>query len=165
MHSARLSWPQYFIRIAHLVAERSTCQRRRVGAIAVKDKRILATGYNGAPAGVAHCAEVGCLRQKYAIPSGKSHEICRGLHAEQNVIVQAATYGISLTGAKIYCTTQPCLICMKMLINCGIKTIWHSEAYPDELAEEMAKEAGVELILLPLEPAPFSGDVSGCPII
>ena len=163
MHSARVSWHQYFIRITHLVAERSTCLRRRVGAIAVKEKRILATGYNGPPAGVAHCSEIGCLRQKYAIPSGKSHELCRGLHAEQNVIVQSAVHGIPLAGASLYCTTQPCLICMKMLINCGIKKIWHSEAYPDALSEEMAKEAGVELILLPLDSIPFPGDGCDCP--
>ena len=165
MHSSRISWPQYFIKIAHLVAERSTCLRRKVGAVAVKDKRILATGYNGAPAGVAHCAETGCLRQKYAIPSGKSHEICRGLHAEQNVIIQAAVHGISLAGSTIYCTTQPCMICMKMLINCGIQTIWHSESYPDEMSEVMAKEAGVELILLPLDPSSVQGEICDSPLI
>ncbi len=139
------------MRIAYLVAERSTCLRRRVGAVAVKDRRILATGYNGAPAGVPHCAEVGCLRQQRNIPSGQSHEICRGLHAEQNVIVQAAIHGISLPGAELFCTTQPCIICMKLLINCGITTVWHAESYPDPLAEAMAREAGVRLELLPLE--------------
>ena len=104
----RVSWPQYFMRIAHLVAERSTCLRRRVGAVAVKDKRILATGYNGAPAGIPHCLEIGCLRQQLGIPSGQRHEICRGLHAEQNVIIQAAVHGISLAGSELYCTTRPC---------------------------------------------------------
>lgn len=147
----RVSWPQYFMRIAYFVAERSTCLRRKVGAVVVKDKRILATGYNGAPAGVAHCLETGCLREQMGIPSGQRHEICRGLHAEQNVIIQAAIHGVSLAGAELYCTTQPCLICTKMLINCGIRTIWHSQSYPDELAEIMAKEAGVKLELLPLE--------------
>jgi dCMP deaminase len=141
----RVDWPQYFMRIAYLVAERSTCLRRRVGAVAVKDKRILATGYNGAPAGVPHCLEVGCLRQQRGIPSGQSHEICRGLHAEQNVIVQAAIHAVSLLGAELYCTTQPCLICMKMLINCGMTTIWHAESYPDPMAETMAREAGVRM--------------------
>ncbi len=148
--SPRLSWPQYFMRIAHLVAERSTCLRRGVGAIAVKDKRILATGYNGAPHGVAHCRETGCLRQQLGIPSGERHEICRGLHAEQNVIIQAAVHGIGLSGAEIYCTTQPCLICSKMLINCGITAIYCSFAYPDVMAEAMLAEAGVKLEYLPL---------------
>lgn len=149
--AGRVSWPQYFMRITHFVAERSTCLRRKVGAVVVKDKRILATGYNGAPAGVAHCFETGCLREQLGIPSGQRHEICRGLHAEQNVIIQAAIHGVSLSGAELYCTTQPCLICTKMLINCGISTIWYSHSYPDELAEVMAKEAGVRLELLPLE--------------
>ncbi|MCH5276253.1 MAG: cytidine/deoxycytidylate deaminase family protein [Desulfovibrionaceae bacterium] len=153
----RVSWPQYFMRIAWLVAERSTCLRRRVGAVAVKDRRILATGYNGAPAGVRHCLEVGCLRQQMAIPSGQRHEMCRGLHAEQNVIIQAAIHGVSLAGAELYCTTQPCLICTKMLINCGISTVWHSESYPDSLGEAMAAEAGMRMELLPLESAPPYG--------
>ena len=113
----RASWPRYFMDIAHLVAQRSTCLRRKVGAIAVLDRRILATGYNGAPSGVPHCLEVGCLRQQMGIPSGQRHEICRGIHAEQNVIIQAAVHGISLRGAEIFCTTQPCIICAKMLIN------------------------------------------------
>jgi dCMP deaminase len=139
----RLSWPEYYMQIATLVAERSTCLRRKVGAIAVKDKRILATGYNGAPAGLAHCLEIGCLREKLQIPSGERHELCRGLHAEQNVIIQCAVHGVSLQGATIYCTTQPCLICTKMLINCGIKEIYFAEGYPDNLAQEMLKEAQI----------------------
>ena len=145
----RASWPKYFMDIAHLVAQRSTCLRRKVGAIAVLDRRILATGYNGAPSGVAHCLEVGCLRQQLGIPSGQRHEICRGIHAEQNVIIQAAVHGISLRGAEIFCTTQPCLICAKMLINCGVKKIWIAEGYPDQLSEKMLSEAGVELVVLP----------------
>ena len=140
---SRVAWPDYFMNIAHLVAERSTCLRRRVGAVAVKDKRILATGYNGAPSGVAHCLDVGCLRAQLGIPSGQRHEICRGLHAEQNVIIQAAVHGISLKGAEIYCTHQPCLICTKMLINCGITKVYFLEAYPDELAAAMIAEAGI----------------------
>ena len=147
----RASWPKYFMDIAHLVAQRSTCLRRKVGAIAVLDRRILATGYNGAPSGVAHCLEVGCLRQQLGIPSGQRHEICRGIHAEQNVIIQAAVHGISLRGAEIFCTTQPCIICAKMLINCGVKKIWIAEGYPDPLSEKMLAEAGVEVVVLPPE--------------
>ena len=112
----RMSWPDYFMNITYLVSERSTCSRRKVGAIAVKDKRILATGYNGAPVGIRYCLEVGCLRDQLKIPSGQRHEICRGLHAEQNVIIQAAIHGISLKGADLYCTTHPCSFCCKMLI-------------------------------------------------
>ncbi len=144
----RLSWDQYYMRITHLVARRSTCLRRVVGAIAVKDKRILATGYNGAPAGLEHCLDVGCLRYELGIPSGERHELCRGLHAEQNVIIQAAIHGVSITGAFIYCTTQPCLICSKMLINCGVKKIYFSQGYPDRLAQEMLTRAKVEFELL-----------------
>ena len=146
----RLSWDQYYMRITHLVARRSTCLRRVVGAIAVKDKRILATGYNGAPAGLEHCLDVGCLREELGIPSGERHELCRGLHAEQNVIIQAAIHGVSITGSFIYCTTQPCLICSKMLINCGIKKIFFSQGYPDRLAQEMLTRAQVEFELLPI---------------
>ena len=138
---SRVAWPDYFMNIAHLVAERSTCLRRRVGAVAVKDKRILATGYNGAPSKVAHCLDIGCLREQLGVPSGQRHEICRGLHAEQNVIIQAAVHGISLAGAEVYCTHQPCLICSKMLINCGITKIWYASGYPDELAMQMLNDA------------------------
>ncbi len=139
----RMPWPQYFMRIASLVAERSTCLRRKVGAVAVKDRRILATGYNGAPSGVPHCLDVGCLREQLGVPSGQRHEICRGLHAEQNVIIQAALHGVSIRGSEIYCTTQPCLICTKMLINVGVTAIFYSEGYPDDLAQGMLDEAGV----------------------
>jgi dCMP deaminase len=139
------------MRIAHLVAERSTCLRRKVGAIAVKEKRILATGYNGSPAGTAHCLDIGCMREKLGIPSGQRHELCRGLHAEQNVIIQAATHGVSMAGAEIYCTTQPCIICTKMLINCGVKQIHFAEGYPDELSRDMLQEAGVHFDTLPRE--------------
>ncbi len=138
----RLPWPNYFMEIAFLVAERSTCLRRKVGAVAVKDKRILATGYNGAPSGLAHCLETGCLRQKIGVPSGERHELCRGLHAEQNVIIQAAVHGIPLSGADFYCTDQPCLICAKMLINCNVKTIYFAQGYPDQLAVSMLNESG-----------------------
>lgn len=142
---SRMSWPEYFMSIAQLVSERSTCLRRKVGAVAVKDRRVLATGYNGAPSGIAHCADVGCLRAQLNIPSGQRHEICRALHAEQNVIVQAAVHGVPLSGADIYCTAQPCLICAKMLINCNISTIWFAGEYPDSMAADMLAEAGIAL--------------------
>ncbi|WP_147822244.1 deoxycytidylate deaminase [Salidesulfovibrio onnuriiensis] len=144
----RMPWPEYFMSIAHLVAQRSTCLRRAVGAIAVKDKRVVATGYNGVPSQVPHCEEVGCIRETMNVPSGQRHELCRGLHAEQNVIIQAATHGLSLQGCDIYCTTQPCLICTKMLINVGAQNIYYAEHYPDELAEAMLAEAGVHHELL-----------------
>ncbi len=142
----RLPWPEYFMRIAYMVAERSTCSRRKVGAVAVKDNRILATGYNGAPAGMRHCLDIGCLRQQMNIPSGERHEICRAIHAEQNIIVQAATHGVQLAGADIYCTTFPCGICTKLLINCGIKTISYVEYYPDDLAVQMLREANITCV-------------------
>ena len=145
----RIPWPQYFMNIAYLVAERSTCLRRKVGALAVKDKRILATGYNGAPSGIAHCLDVGCLREQLGIPSGQRHELCRALHAEQNVIIQCALHGLSLSGAEIYCTTEPCLICTKMLINCQVRAIYFAAEYPDELANAMLIEAGVEHAHMP----------------
>ena len=145
---ARLPWPEYFMGITRLVAERSTCRRRVVGAIAVKNKRILATGYNGAPRGMRDCLEIGCLREQLGIPSGQRHELCRGLHAEQNVIIQAAVHGISLEGSEIYCTHQPCLICTKMLINCGVTAVHFENPYPDPMAEAMFAEAGVGLSLL-----------------
>ena len=144
----RVAWPDYFMNIAHLVAERSTCLRRRVGAVAVKDKRILATGYNGAPSKVAHCLDVGCLREQLGVPSGQRHEICRGLHAEQNVIIQAAVHGISLAGAEVYCTHQPCVICAKMLVNAGIVRIVHKGEYPDELSRSIIEEAGIEIVVM-----------------
>lgn len=132
--------------ITRLVAERSTCLRRHVGAILVKDKRILATGYNGAPSGIRHCDEVGCLRQDSSIPSGERHELCRGIHAEQNVIIQAACYGISIAGSTIYCTNKPCVICSKMIVNAGIKKIFYAEGYDDSLADEILEEACVEVV-------------------
>jgi len=132
--------------IAFLVAKRSTCLRRQVGAIAVTDKRILATGYNGAPSGLAHCLEVGCLREELGVPSGERHELCRGLHAEQNVIIQAAYHGVSIKGATLYCTNLPCSICSKMLINAGIGDVVYQEGYADSMTEEMLQAAGVTLI-------------------
>lgn len=142
----RPSWDDYFGRITVLVASRATCVRRKVGAILVLEKRILATGYNGAPQGLSHCLEIGCLREKQGIPSGERHELCRGIHAEQNVIIQAARYGISIVGATLYCTNLPCVICTKMLINSGVKKICYGDGYPDELAFDMLEESGIELV-------------------
>ncbi|OGP53654.1 MAG: cytidine deaminase [Deltaproteobacteria bacterium RBG_13_52_11] len=134
---ARPSWDEYFMEITRLVVGRSTCLRRQVGAILVKDKKILATGYNGAPSGLPHCLEVGCLRDEMGIPSGERHELCRGLHAEQNAIIQAAYYGVSINGATLYCTNLPCIICTKMLINAGIARVVYAEGYADPLARQM----------------------------
>ena len=133
------------MQMAELVRSRSSCLRRGVGAVIVKDNRVIASGYNGAPKGIAHCEETGCLRQQMNVPSGQRHELCRGLHAEQNAIIQAACLGVSIEGATLYCTTQPCVICTKMLINAGIKRVVISESYPDELAEKMIKEAGIQV--------------------
>jgi dCMP deaminase len=132
--------------ITSLVAQRSTCTRRAVGAIIVKDKRILSTGYNGAPTGIRHCLEVGCLRESLQVPSGERHELCRGIHAEQNAIIQAAYHGVSVKDAVLYCTNQPCAICAKMIINAGIKKIYYQSGYTDALAQEMLTEAGIDLV-------------------
>ena len=134
------------MQIVDLVKTRSTCLRRQVGALIVKDKRILASGYNGAPSGVAHCAEVGCLRQQLNIPSGERHELCRAIHAEQNAIVQAAYSGTSVNGSTMYVSLQPCSLCAKLMINAGIKKLVFRGNYPDELALSMLNEAGVELV-------------------
>jgi dCMP deaminase len=142
----RPTWEEYFMEITRLVSSRSTCRRRRVGAVLVKDKRILASGYNGAPSGLPHCLDVGCLRELNRIPSGERHELCRGLHAEQNVIIQAARHGIPIQGATLYCTTMPCNICAKMIINAGISTVYFEEGYDDELSRELLGDGGVELI-------------------
>ena len=141
----RPSWDEYFLEVARLVAKRATCLRRKVGAVLVKDKKILATGYNGAPKGLAHCLDIGCLRQKLKIPSGERHELCRGLHAEQNVLIQAALHGIGTRGSALYVTNQPCIICAKMLINAGIREIIIAEGYPDEMARQFLKEAGIKI--------------------
>ncbi|SEF38974.1 dCMP deaminase [Caloramator fervidus] len=142
----RPSWDEYFMEIAETVKKRSTCLRRQVGAIIVKDNRILTTGYNGVPPKMKHCDEVGCLRQKLNIPSGQRHELCRALHAEQNAIVQVAKYGISIEGATIYITHQPCIICAKLIIASGIKRIVYKGEYPDEFSLDMIKESGIEIV-------------------
>lgn len=145
---ARPSWDDYFMKIAEDVATRSTCIRRSVGAIIVKDKRILSTGYNGAPSNISHCTEETCLRTKYNVPSGERHELCRGLHAEQNAIIQAAFHGVSINNSTIYVTHQPCSICTKMIINAGIRTIICRQPYNDPLALEMIGESGITMILI-----------------
>lgn len=142
----RPTWDQYFMEIVNLVKTRSTCLRRHVGAIIVKDKHILATGYNGAPKGCVHCEEIGCLREKLNVPSGERHELCRAIHAEQNAIIQAANSGVSMDGSTIYVTAQPCSLCAKMIINAGIKKIIYTGDYPDELATQLLKEASVKLV-------------------
>jgi len=139
----RPNWEEYFMEIARLVSTRSTCTRRRVGSVLVKDKRVLATGYNGAPTGLVHCEEIGCLREKKSIPSGQRHELCRGLHAEQNAIIQAAYHGISIQGSMLFCTTLPCSICLKMLLNAGINKIVYGEGYPDELTKSFLEESAI----------------------
>lgn len=142
----RPSWQTYFMDITFLVAKRSTCLRRSVGALIVKDKRILSTGYNGAPTGIKHCIESGCLREKLNVPSGVKHELCRGIHAEQNAIIQAAYHGASIKDATLFCTNMPCSICAKMIINAGIKRIYYHSGYADSMSEEMFAEAGIDLI-------------------
>jgi dCMP deaminase len=141
----RPSWDAYFLEMAKLVAKRATCLRRRVGAILVKDKRILATGYNGAPRGLAHCLDIGCIREKLKIPSGERHEVCRALHAEQNALIQASLYGISVKDSTLYATNQPCAICAKMLINSGIREVVILEGYPDKLAARFLREAKIKV--------------------
>ncbi len=141
----RPSWDEYFMRIAELASTRSTCLRRQVGAVIVKDKKLLATGYNGAPSGLRHCLDIGCLREKMGIPSGERHELCRATHAEQNAIVQAALFGVSIKDGIMYTTTQPCILCTKLIINARIKMIVIKDSYPDLMSMQMLKEAKVKI--------------------
>ncbi|MGQ9508883.1 MAG: deoxycytidylate deaminase [Thermodesulfobacteriota bacterium] len=143
--SLRPSWDEYFMDITHIVAKRATCLRRQVGAILVKDKKILATGYNGAPSLLDHCLDIGCLRERMSVPSGERHELCRGLHAEQNAIIQAAYHGVQIRGATLYSTHHPCIICTKMLINAGVERIVYEEGYADPLARKMLKDASLRV--------------------
>ena len=143
----RPSWDEYFSRIVVEVSKRATCLRRQVGAILVNEKRMLSTGYNGAPSGIVHCSKRRCLREAHGVPSGERHELCRGLHAEMNAIIQAATYGVNINGSTLYSTTFPCSLCAKMLINAGIIRIVAQGDYADALAKEMLSEAGVKLEL------------------
>jgi dCMP deaminase len=145
----RPSWDEYFMAIAETVATRSTCLRRHVGAILVRDRNILSTGYNGAPSGLEHCGVVGCLREQRHIPSGQQSELCRGVHAEQNAVVQAARHGIRLDGATLYATTQPCVTCAKILINAGVVEIVYRDPYPDELSAQLLDEAGIRMRRIP----------------
>lgn len=145
MKHSRPDWDSYFMEIASIVSKRSTCLRRHVGALIVKDKRILATGYNGAPTGLKHCMDLSCLRETMNIAPGERHELCRGLHAEQNAIIQAAYHGVSISGAHLYCTHLPCSICIKMLINAGITEIFYLDGYPDDLAEKLMNEAPINV--------------------
>ncbi|WP_321370912.1 cytidine/deoxycytidylate deaminase family protein [uncultured Desulfuromusa sp.] len=139
----RPGWDEYFMQITQLVATRSTCMRRKVGALLVKDKNILATGYNGVPSGITHCDVTGCLRDQLNVPSGERHELCRGLHAEQNAIIQAAKHGANISGSILYCTDSPCIICSKMLINAGVTDVIFARGYPDTLSLEMLTEARI----------------------
>lgn len=141
----RPSRDEYFISMAELAATRSTCTRRRVGAVAVKNDHVLATGYNGAPSGLPHCEDAGCIRDQESIPSGEKHELCRGVHAEQNLICQAAYHGVSLSGVDIYCTNQPCSICAKMLLNVGVGKIYYANGYPDDMTQEILRGRMVKL--------------------
>ncbi len=152
----RPSADEYFLKIASVVAERATCRRHHVGAVAVKDKHILATGYNGAASGSKDCLELGCLRDELGIPSGERHEICRGIHAEQNVIIQASLHGVSLEGSTIYCTHTPCVLCAKMLVNAKIKRFVSFGSYNDRTFVELFREAGIEVEAKERPPAQIS---------
>ena len=148
MIDTRPSWNDYFLEVADLVATRSTCLRRQVGAVLVRDKRIISTGYNGAPRKLKHCSEVGCIRSENDIPSGKRYELCRGVHAEQNAIINAAYYGISTQDTVMYCTHQPCIICARIMINAGVVKVVHRGDFQDDVALELMKEAGIELVVV-----------------
>ena len=139
----RPDWDEYFMRIALDVSRRSTCLRRQVGAILVKGRRILATGYNGAPSGLRHCEEVGCLREQRNVPPGERHELCRGLHAEMNAFLQAAVHGVSTQDSTLYTTTYPCSLCARMIINAGVKRVVEAGRYPDELSADLLGESGI----------------------
>ena len=142
----RPDWDEYFMEIAHVVARRSTCLRRQIGAVIVRDKRILATGYNGAPSGLPHCLDIGCLRNELGIDSGTRHEICRALHSEQNAIIQAAYHGISTKDSTIYCTHQPCSLCAKAIISAGVNRVVFEGDYPDSFALDMLNMSKMELV-------------------
>lgn len=142
----RPDWDEYFMKMAELAATRASCLRRKVGAVLVKNKKILATGYNGAPKKISHCEVSGCLRTAMEIPSGQRHEICRGVHAEQNLVAQAAFHGVKTEGATVYCTHQPCIICTKILINAGIEKIYFKNPYSDKFAQKLLKESQIEFL-------------------
>lgn len=153
----RPNWNEYFMAMAFLVAERSTCTRRKVGAVLVRDRRILATGYNGPPSGFPHCAvepqsdpqNIQCIRSQLKIPSGERQELCWGIHAEQNAIIQAALFGVSTENSTLYCTTKPCITCAKILANAGVIKIYTAEKYPDEFSDKLLKKLKIPVIYLP----------------
>lgn len=145
LENSRPAWAQYFMEIAHVVKKRSTCLSRQIGAVIVKDNHIITTGYNGAPSGMKHCLDSGCIRREMGVPSGERHELCKAVHAEQNAIIQAAKLGLSVDGGTLYCTTAPCAICAKMIINAGIKEVIYEGEYPDTLAMEYFNEAMVNV--------------------
>ncbi|MCF7919696.1 MAG: dCMP deaminase family protein [Candidatus Cloacimonetes bacterium] len=147
----RPDWHTYFMEMAYLISKRSTCLRRKVGALIVRNNQIISTGYNGAPKMTPHCSETGCLRASLNVPSGEKHELCRGVHAEQNAIIQSAVNGNSLKGSDLYCTHQPCSICAKMLINAEIKAIYVANTYEDKLARQLLEQAGVSVFHFDLE--------------
>jgi dCMP deaminase len=146
MSHARPTHDEYFMEIANVVAKRSTCLRIHVGAVIVRDGQILSTGYNGAPHGFEHCLDIGCIREKENIAHGTRHELCRAVHAEQNAIIQAAIHGVSIEGATVYCTHQPCILCTKMIINCKMKRVVFQNGYPDEMSIQFLKQAGIEIL-------------------
>ncbi len=146
--STRPDWHTYFMDFARLAQRRSVCLRRKVGAVIVRDRMVMATGYNGVPKGIRHCDQVGCLRDELGVPSGQRHELCRGLHAEQNAIIQAAYHGVKISGGDMYCTFRPCLICLKMIINAGLERVFFLAEYDDPMVSDMAAEAGLELVHL-----------------
>jgi dCMP deaminase len=150
MSIERLSWDEYFLKLAFLVAERSTCRRHHVGAVIVREKRILTTGYNGAPSGIKDCLEFGCLREQLGIPSGQRHELCRAVHAEQNAIIQAAIHGVDITGSTMYCTHSPCIICAKMIVNAKIRRLVTVTDYTDDSFKSLFEEAKIEFVKLPM---------------
>lgn len=155
----RPDWDHYFLEIAHVVAKRSTCVRRQIGAVIVRDRRMLTTGYNGAPSGLRHCLETGCLRDQLGIASGTRTEMCRALHSEMNAIIQAAQHGVSTKGGTLYCTHQPCSVCARMLINAGITRVVFTGDYPDEFSMELLREAGVDLVRMSCDEANAESDV------
>ncbi len=150
----RPAWDDYFMSFARLATARASCLRRQVGAVIVKDHMVLTTGYNGAPRGLPHASEVGCLRDKLGVPSGTRHELCRGLHAEQNAIIQGARHGITLEGAEMYCTLHPCVICIKMILNAGLVRVTYENGYPDPIAQQIIKEANFPVLQLHHPEAP-----------
>ncbi|MGE5422943.1 MAG: deoxycytidylate deaminase [Ignavibacteriales bacterium] len=158
MAKTRPSWDEYFSELAQMVGRRSTCVRRQVGAVLVKEDRIIATGYNGAPQGVQHCLDIGCLREEMNIPSGQRYELCRGVHAEQNAIINAARYGVSTLESVVYSTTQPCMLCARMLINAGVKKVVHQGDFSDDLSLQFFREAGVEVVEIRMKVADLNGD-------